>query len=107
MGDLTALYDVQALWALRHAAGPVRLVILNNSGGRIFERMYSNPRFQNRHRLSFEAFAALWGCEYRDAGAAVDEAFKPGLAEAAVIEVRPDERQTAAFWRALEQGGAS
>jgi len=106
VGDLTALYDLQALWALRHASGPVRIVIVNNGGGRIFERMFSNPRFQNRHALSFEAFAASWGCEYRDAGAGVEEAILATRSRGAVIELRPDAPQTAAFWQALRDGGA-
>jgi 2-succinyl-5-enolpyruvyl-6-hydroxy-3-cyclohexene-1-carboxylate synthase len=121
VGDLTALYDVQAAWAVRHAAGQVRVVVLNNGGGRIFERMFSNPRFQNRHALSFEPFAALWGWAYRSivptasSGAsaasqrppAVEQACGAALPAASLIEVRPDESQTSAFWRALSKGGAS
>jgi 2-succinyl-5-enolpyruvyl-6-hydroxy-3-cyclohexene-1-carboxylate synthase len=101
LGDLTALYDLQGLWALRHVSGPVRIVVINNGGGRIFERMFSNPRFQNRHSLSFGALAASWGCEYQDAGAGVEEARLAPGSDAALIELRPDESQTAAFWRAL------
>jgi 2-succinyl-5-enolpyruvyl-6-hydroxy-3-cyclohexene-1-carboxylate synthase len=105
VGDLTALYDLQAPWALRHAGGPVRLVILNNGGGRIFDRMFSNRRFQNRHGMSFEAFAAMWGCDYRRVGPE-RWAFPESLPAATIIEVLPDEAQTAAFWRALKKGGA-
>ncbi len=96
VGDLTALYDLQSPWALRFASGRVRIAIVNNRGGRIFERMFANPRFQNRHSLSFEAFAALWGCDYREGLPAHD-----WVARAGVIELRPDEAQTSAFWSAL------
>jgi 2-succinyl-5-enolpyruvyl-6-hydroxy-3-cyclohexene-1-carboxylate synthase len=105
VGDLTTLYDLAAPWALRHAEGRVRIVVLNNRGGRIFERMFANPRFQNRHALAFDAFAALWQCPYRR----LDEGGEGLLAtrwdaEAGIVEVRPDEAQTAAFWNALRAG---
>jgi hypothetical protein len=58
--------------------------------------MFANPRFQNRHALSFEAFAALWGCDYRQDLPADD-----WDAPAGVIELRPDEAETSAFWSAL------
>jgi 2-succinyl-5-enolpyruvyl-6-hydroxy-3-cyclohexene-1-carboxylate synthase len=107
VGDLTALYDLQAPWALRHAATPVRIVIVNNAGGRIFERMFPNARFQNRHALSFEAFAALWGCEYRRVSGPDEWSELADASPATMIEVRPDEEQTRAFWQALRNGGVS
>ncbi len=96
VGDLTALYDLSSLWALRHLDGTrVRVVVINNGGGRIFKGMFRNERFQNRHATGFDAWAAMWGAEYRaDLNAR-------GLGPAAVIEVRPDETQTDAFWAAL------
>lgn len=96
VGDLTALYDLASPWGLQHVAGVVRVVVVNNGGGRIFERMFANPRFQNRHRLEFQAFAALWGMEYREAVPRRESA------PAALIELRPDAEQTAAFWKALD-----
>lgn len=101
VGDLTALYDLSSPWALRHVTAAVRLVVINNGGGRIFERMFANPRFQNRHRVTFEGFAALWGLEYRTA-LPVTQA-----GGALVVELRPDEEQTDAFWKALRSGIAS
>ncbi len=96
VGDLTALYDLSSLWALRHLDGiRVRVVVINNGGGRIFKGMFRNERFQNRHATAFDAWAAMWGAEYRADLDARD------LGPAAVIEVRPDEAQTDAFWSAL------
>jgi 2-succinyl-5-enolpyruvyl-6-hydroxy-3-cyclohexene-1-carboxylate synthase len=96
VGDLTALYDLSALWGLRHLEGlRLRVVVINNGGGRIFKRMFRNERFQNRHATGFEAWATMWGADYcagLPAGA---------LGAAAVIELRPDEEQTDAFWAAL------
>jgi 2-succinyl-5-enolpyruvyl-6-hydroxy-3-cyclohexene-1-carboxylate synthase len=95
VGDLTALYDLQAPWALRHCAGiTTRIVVINNGGGRIFGRLFENPNFQNRHQTSFEGWAAMWSMAWnQDLATPVDE-------QAAVIELRPDEAQTTAFWAA-------
>jgi 2-succinyl-5-enolpyruvyl-6-hydroxy-3-cyclohexene-1-carboxylate synthase len=98
VGDLTALYDLQAPWALANAGGAVRIVILNNGGGKIFQRMFANPRFQNRHDLRFPSFAALWGLEYR-----ADLPAGEWSARAGVIELRPDPGETDAFWAALAE----
>jgi 2-succinyl-5-enolpyruvyl-6-hydroxy-3-cyclohexene-1-carboxylate synthase len=96
VGDLTALYDLASLWALRHLdARRVRIVVLNNGGGRIFKRMFRNERFQNRHATGFEAWAAMWGADYHEGIPDGD------LGDAAVIEIRPDEAQSDAFWTAF------
>jgi 2-succinyl-5-enolpyruvyl-6-hydroxy-3-cyclohexene-1-carboxylate synthase len=98
VGDLTALYDLSSPWALRHLEGcRVRVVVVNNGGGRIFERMYRNARFQNRHRTGFAQWAAMWGAEYHDA--LPDGPVGP----AAVVELRPDDGETAAFWSGLAE----
>ena len=99
IGDLTALYDLPSPWALRHLDVPVRLVVINNGGGRIFRRLFDNPRFQNAHDLGFEPWAAMWGMRYvSDVSAcAADE-------PAVVVELRPDAGQTDAFWRAFRAG---
>jgi 2-succinyl-5-enolpyruvyl-6-hydroxy-3-cyclohexene-1-carboxylate synthase len=100
VGDLTALYDLQALWALRHAHDQVRVVVINNGGGRIFERMFASPRFQNRHSLSLEPVAALWGMAY------ASQLPLAGERGPVLIEVRPSHEQTAAFLEALRAGAA-
>ena len=96
VGDLTALYDLSSLWALRHLDGiRVRVVVINNGGGRIFKGMFRNERFQNRHATGFRRVGGHVGrgipCRSGRS--------RPG--PAAVIEVRPDEAQTDAFWAAL------
>ncbi len=101
VGDLTALYDLSALWALRHLDGfRLRIVVINNGGGRIFQRMYQNERYQNRHRTGFAEWAAMWGAEHHDALP------RSEIGPAAVIEVRPDEAETDTFWaRFAEETG--
>jgi 2-succinyl-5-enolpyruvyl-6-hydroxy-3-cyclohexene-1-carboxylate synthase len=98
VGDLTALYDLSALWALRHlGAVRLRIVVINNGGGLIFKRMFRNERFQNRHATGFEAWASMWGADYH-----LGMPARP-LGPAAVIELRPVEAQTDALWAALSE----
>lgn len=95
VGDLTALYDLTAPWALRYLTGiAARIVIVNNGGGRIFGRLFANPNFQNLHRTSFEGWAALWSLPWTTE-LALEEGDPVSL-----IELRPDEGQTTAFWAA-------
>jgi len=96
VGDLTTLYDLPSPWSLRHLDAPVRIVVINNGGGRIFERLFENPRFQNRHEQGFEAWARMWGMAHVTE---IDAC--PREAPAAVVELRPDAGQTEAFWRAF------
>ena len=73
LGDLTALYDMNAP-ALLDQQSPGRrcIVILNNGGGRIFSRLPSMAGLseseklvtENRHAVRFEHWAAMWGMAY-------------------------------------------
>jgi 2-succinyl-5-enolpyruvyl-6-hydroxy-3-cyclohexene-1-carboxylate synthase len=51
-GDLGLVHDMNGLAALRHASTPVRLVVLNNDGGGIFEFL---PQAEQIERDEFEA----------------------------------------------------
>jgi 2-succinyl-5-enolpyruvyl-6-hydroxy-3-cyclohexene-1-carboxylate synthase len=97
LGDLTALYDLSALWVLRHLDDLcLRIVVVNNGGGRIFHRMFRNPRFQNRHAITFGAWAEMWGAQHY-------EQLPPGsIGRAAVVELVPSEAETDAFWAGLD-----
>jgi 2-succinyl-5-enolpyruvyl-6-hydroxy-3-cyclohexene-1-carboxylate synthase len=108
IGDLTALYDLAAPFLLLQCEQRGRvLVILNNRGGRIFERL---PRLRQMdaaarelmihpHEHDFRHWAAQWGLDYVCANTLDDlDAFEPGD-RMTVLEVRPDERQTAEFWQ--------
>jgi 2-succinyl-5-enolpyruvyl-6-hydroxy-3-cyclohexene-1-carboxylate synthase len=97
LGDLTALYDLSALWALRHLDDlRLRIVVINNGGGRIFQRMFQNPRFQNRHTTTFGAWAGMWGAEHYEQLPAAP------VGGAAVVELVPSEEETDAFWAGLD-----
>lgn len=65
-GDLTALYDLAAPWILEQLPPEmvIRIVIINNGGGKIFAKLYNKPILENRHQFDFEHFAKLWKMEY-------------------------------------------
>jgi 2-succinyl-5-enolpyruvyl-6-hydroxy-3-cyclohexene-1-carboxylate synthase len=106
-GDLTALYDLSAPWILRQLQeGNRRIVVINNHGGRIFSRMAAfrsmgeedRQRVENAHSLTFEPWARMWGIDYRlcvQPGELKDLPSGPVL-----IEIRPNEEQSQAFWAA-------
>jgi 2-succinyl-5-enolpyruvyl-6-hydroxy-3-cyclohexene-1-carboxylate synthase len=91
LGDLTVMYDMQGLWALRHLSTDThtRLVVMNNSGGKIFKRMFPSPLFLNSHEQSFKALADFWQMTYsNDLHIEAPHAF---------IELLPSNEETEAF----------
>lgn len=107
VGDLTALYDLNAPAVLDQLSpGRRRLVILNNGGGRIFSRLpsmagLSEPHKQvteNRHSRRFKNWTAMWDLGYVCWFAG--DPFPDINGETVVIEVIPDNGETEAFWEA-------
>ena len=106
LGDLSALYDLAAPWVIAQMHHPkLRIVIINNGGGKIFSRVASMRALpeaarnviENRHSMSFEPWAQLWGMEYLQTDDAHD--LEDLLPMPIVIEIRPDPLQTEAFWK--------
>ncbi len=95
-GDLTTLYDLAAPWARSHADGPVHIVIMNNRGGRIFERLFSSASFVNAHELAFDGWAAMWSATYQR----LETTSAPWSLASQVTELRPDAEQSDRFWDA-------
>lgn len=106
LGDLTALYDGNALAFLPQLSSRrLRVVVINNGGGRIFSRLASMSSFseddkrvtENRHDRRFAAWAAMWDFDHVEWRA--DEPF-PELPDGPVIvEVLPDDGDTERFWK--------
>lgn len=96
IGDLTALYDMAGPWILSQLDVKVNLVIINNGGGKIFSRMYPDPRFCHPHQLSFKPLAEMWGMNYARWESISNEVLKEG--KNYLIEIVPDEGQTNKFW---------
>ncbi|MGH1469180.1 MAG: thiamine pyrophosphate-binding protein [Bdellovibrionales bacterium] len=67
LGDLTSLYNVNDLQALKYLKDyKIRLVVVNNSGGRIFERIFdkNTEYFINKQNCSFKNLAAFWSLDH-------------------------------------------
>lgn len=74
VGDLTALYDSNAPWIVPQLDVRFRIVIINNGGGRVFDRVASLRRMnpdvrerlvENAHALRFDRWAEMWGIRDR------------------------------------------
>jgi 2-succinyl-5-enolpyruvyl-6-hydroxy-3-cyclohexene-1-carboxylate synthase len=109
LGDLTALYDLAAPALLGQVENTGRvLAVINNRGGRIFERL---PRLQTMlpstaesliqpQQADFSGLATLWGMRHLRIRTADDfdqlESEGPPL----LLEIIPDGKQTTRFWEA-------
>jgi 2-succinyl-5-enolpyruvyl-6-hydroxy-3-cyclohexene-1-carboxylate synthase len=94
VGDLTALYDLNALGI----AGDYQktcVVVINNSGGQIFRKLFNNKEFTNEHHFSFKDWAKMFGWNY-EKWEQIPAA--PQDIDRKVIEVVPDQVQSDAFW---------
>lgn len=102
LGDLTTLYDISAPWIVPQIEGISSTVfVINNGGGKIFERMFSSNIFQNNHELSFKPMADLWGLEYacwNEIPEKISISKKSRL-----IEIRPDDDSSKRFYELLYQ----
>lgn len=65
-GDLTTLYDLQALWYLQSiSAKDITIIVINNAGGMIFDKMFGGvEEMLNRHSISFEYWAKMFNIAY-------------------------------------------
>lgn len=112
VGDLTALYDLAAPFVLEqiNCQGRV-LVVINNGGGKIFERL---PRLQamspravewmtNPQAADLSGFATLWGMQHLRLRTVDDfDQFQAGE-KTLLLEIVPDAAQTTAFWAAWDR----
>jgi 2-succinyl-5-enolpyruvyl-6-hydroxy-3-cyclohexene-1-carboxylate synthase len=100
IGDLTALYDLSAPWAIRVRSEPfrTRTVIINNSGGMIFRKIFNERIFENGHNLEFDHWAKMWGLGYRR-WLEVPKEISSSLAEHEIIELVPDPEASDRFWK--------
>jgi 2-succinyl-5-enolpyruvyl-6-hydroxy-3-cyclohexene-1-carboxylate synthase len=116
LGDLTALYDLAAPFVMDQLVSEGRtLAIINNHGGRIFDRLprlnSMSPRasecMTNPHRADLSGFAALWGMEHLRVRTADDlDAFSHG-GKPVLLEIIPDPGQTARLWADWDRMGTN
>lgn len=95
IGDLSALYDLAGLWPAAQLPGEdITVAVINNGGGRIFDRMFKHSAFLNAHSLHLRGWAELFGWHYGTVHRG-DEPFPPGSPR--LLEILPDPSQTTAF----------
>jgi 2-succinyl-5-enolpyruvyl-6-hydroxy-3-cyclohexene-1-carboxylate synthase len=92
IGDLSALYDMVGLWpAAQLPASDITLGVVNNGGGMIFDRMFRDAAFLNRHTLRLRGWAEMFGWHYgvMHSPAEVCPSSSPRL-----VEILPDAQAT-------------
>ncbi len=107
VGDLTTLYDLAAL-GLSQANNGYRIVIINNSGGQIFNRMFKQvdikDKYLNPQNVQFSSWAEMWNWNYLKINSDIDLQQLENLnSENTIIEIAPDPIQTQKFWLDWEQ----
>jgi 2-succinyl-5-enolpyruvyl-6-hydroxy-3-cyclohexene-1-carboxylate synthase len=102
-GDLTTLYDLAGPWPIAQLDPAIgaTIVILNNGGGRIFDRMFQAPEFQNQHTRTFESWANLWGLQYLQTSDPAS--IPPHERGVRIVELVPDADATKAFWLEFDE----
>ncbi|MYC55967.1 MAG: 2-succinyl-5-enolpyruvyl-6-hydroxy-3-cyclohexene-1-carboxylic-acid synthase [Chloroflexi bacterium] len=101
LGDITVYHDMNGLLAIKRCGIPITIVLLNNDGGGIFQRLpvrRFKPAFQDffltPHGLDFALVAKLYGLRYSraDDRATFRRAFAESIkrSSATLIEVRSD-----------------
>jgi 2-succinyl-5-enolpyruvyl-6-hydroxy-3-cyclohexene-1-carboxylate synthase len=68
VGDLTAIYDLNAPWIVPQLDADHHIIIINNRGGRIFERVASLRKLNkeliiNEHGIRFDDWASMFGID--------------------------------------------
>lgn len=105
VGDLTALYDLAALGLTAQLRKNNRnVVVLNNFGGQIFQRVLKNKLFINEHKIQFQNWAQMWGWDYVLVQSVADfQKISQSKSNNTVIEIQPDAEQTRLFWDEWDQ----
>jgi 2-succinyl-5-enolpyruvyl-6-hydroxy-3-cyclohexene-1-carboxylate synthase len=104
VGDITLYHDMNGLLAVHRCGVPVTIVLLNNDGGGIFNRLPINkfePEFTDYfltpHGLDFSHAAKLYGLDYIVANSRDEfrKAFseRVGGTQSTIIEVQTDSRK--------------
>jgi len=110
IGDLTALYDLNALAMSEQVElSGRRLVIINNGGGRIFTHLprlndlneVEQNHFTQAHQTRFQYFAKMWDWDYLAVRDPEDLDEQEENKNPMIIEVFPDLHETEELWSNL------
>lgn len=100
-GDLTTLYDFPGPWILHQLPErAVRIVTINNHGGKIFDRILRDPSMQHIHDFEFEHFAKMWRLTYERVERIPS---LEGLPNALFLEVCPNPQASKRYWENYDQ----
>jgi 2-succinyl-5-enolpyruvyl-6-hydroxy-3-cyclohexene-1-carboxylate synthase len=109
IGDLALLHDLNSLAAIRDAAAPVRIVVVNNDGGGIFSMLPIRkheqdfePLFGTPHGLGFGDAAAMFGLDYLQPESLeeLDDVLSVSVRNE-LVEVRTNREENAALHREI------
>jgi 2-succinyl-5-enolpyruvyl-6-hydroxy-3-cyclohexene-1-carboxylate synthase len=110
-GDLALLHDTNGLLVAKELAGSLTIVLINNSGGGIFEHLpvaYYDPPFERYfatpQTVDFSRLAEAHGCGYRRVTTPRELARELAHLPATgvrILEVVTDRKRDAAFRKAL------
>src|SRR5690606_10153050 len=92
LGDLSALYDLNSLAMIPQTLRDVKVCVVNNGGGKIFNRMFGAALFENRHNLHFASWAEMFGWEYANS---LDHLELNPTRQ--IIELQPNQQSTDKF----------
>jgi 2-succinyl-5-enolpyruvyl-6-hydroxy-3-cyclohexene-1-carboxylate synthase len=96
LGDLTTLHDLSAPWIIPQLGiRSLQIVVINNGGGKIFARLFSEPEVQNNHSIGFSSFASLWNLDYEQWKEIPSKII---YNHPRIIELIPDNNATERFW---------
>ena len=100
IGDLTALYDLGSLGLVAGSKNQYRIVIMNNSGGQIFSRLFGNKQYLNPQKVDFKSWASMWGWDHIQISESADfKKLESNLTDKVIIELLPANTQTELFWQ--------
>lgn len=98
-GDLTTLYDLAGPWILEQMKEiDLNLVVINNGGGKIFAKMFSQRQIQNLHSIQFKPLADFWSMHYERYTQIPKQLSYGGHR---LIEIIPNEEATLRFWKKI------
>ncbi len=94
LGDLSALYDLAAgfLYKKYYQDKKIKIIIINNGGGKIFSPLFKNETFENSHDIEFSGWAKMFNLGYQKISSASDIKMSD---DNEVIELIPDNSQSA------------
>jgi 2-succinyl-5-enolpyruvyl-6-hydroxy-3-cyclohexene-1-carboxylate synthase len=104
LGDLSFLYDSSGLWALEQLQPllNIKIVVVNNSGGRIFRGLFENAMLQTEHKFEMRGLSDFWGLDYvKVTGKGIQHFDYLELPQRCLVEFQPELNASDQAWKSL------